>query len=277
MGKTIGELLQNPYPWQTEHCQRDACPPCSTKVGKCETRNLVYRIDCMTCKQNGIKAVYVGETHRTFFDRSSEHMKNLESRKESSALYKHWQNKHHNLLEPPEYAHSVVRTFKTSTERQVFEAVSIDTVECNMIMNSKAEYRHNALVRQTIEFRGEIWAPEEPNLADNHCQNERNPPSPQNLGTSNNFNEQFRQRKGKRKAKTDVQTDATQSCIKSNNPLDTPRANQELTQKSNSHEHERPLQDGVEPNTHQRVQVFAKGRRIESLKDVKTKRIRIMR
>ena len=57
-------------------------------------KNLLYRIDWLTFKSNDIKAVYVGETHRTFHDRSSEHMKNLAATKDSSALYKHWQNKH---------------------------------------------------------------------------------------------------------------------------------------------------------------------------------------
>ena len=277
MGKTIGELLQNPYPWpwQAEHCQRDACPPCSTKVGKCKTRNLVYRIDCLTCKFKGIKAVNVGETHRNFHDRSSEYMKNLEAKKDSSALYKHWQNKHQDLHEPPEYAHTVVKTFKTSTERQVYEAVTIDSIECNMILNSKAEYRHNALVRQTIEFRGEIWTPEELSLAENYCQNERNSPSPQSQGTSN-FNEQFKQRKGQRKAKTDTQTDVIQPQNRSDFSNDTPRTIQNLSQKSHNHDQKEPFQDGVEPKIHQRVQVFAQGRHVRSLRDVKIKRIKLI-
>ena len=125
--------------------------------------------------------------------------------------------------------------------------------------------------------RGEIWAPEEPSLADNHCQNDRNPPSPQNQGTSNIFNEQFKQRKGKIKAKTDIQTDAIQPYNRSNIPNDTPRTTQNLSQKSNNHNQKGPLQDGVEPTIHQRVQVFAQGRQVRSLRDVKTKRIKLMK
>ena len=75
----------------------------------------------------------------------------------------------------------------------------------------------------------EIWTPEEPSLAENYCQNERNSRSPQSQGTSN-FNEQFKQRKVKRKAKTDTQTDVIQPQNRSDILNDTTRTIQEKCQ-----------------------------------------------
>ena len=121
----------------------------------------------------------------------------------------------------------------------------------------------------------EIWTPEEPSLAENYCQNERNSPSPQSQGTSN-FNEQFKQRKGQRKAKTDTQTDVIQPQNRSDFSNDTPRTIQNLSQKSHNHDQKEPFQDGVEPKIHQRVQVFAQGRHVRSLRDVKIKRIKLI-
>ena len=46
LGRGVGNMLKNPYPWQNQHCDRLDCPPCQNQVGQCKSRNLVYRIDC---------------------------------------------------------------------------------------------------------------------------------------------------------------------------------------------------------------------------------------
>ena len=76
---------------------------------------------------------------------------------DKSVLFKHWQKEYPTLKNPPKFKHSIVKTFKTAKERQVYEALALDTISCNQIVNLKSEYRHNALVRQIIEYRGEMW------------------------------------------------------------------------------------------------------------------------
>ena len=156
LGSTIGSILSNPYPWKDEHCGRINCPPCKTQTGKCKIRNMVYQITCTKCKAAGTQAHYVGETHRTFYDRASEQAQNLRNQSESSALFKHWKICHPEEEEAPIFDYKCLRSYKTSTERQVAEAVFIDSIPYDIILNSKAEYRHNSLVRHRIEFKGAI-------------------------------------------------------------------------------------------------------------------------
>ena len=84
--------------------------------------------------------MYVGESHRTLHDRSLEHHQKLVAQKNDSALYKHWQKAHGDQEEPPKFSHKVIRSFRTSTERQVFEAITINNIKCDQILDSKAEY-----------------------------------------------------------------------------------------------------------------------------------------
>ena len=72
------------------------------------------------------------------------------------------------MKDPQQFSHTVLKSFKTSTERQVYEAVMIENTKCDQILNSKSEYRHNALVRQVIEYRGEMWASEDETLPENN-------------------------------------------------------------------------------------------------------------
>ena len=110
LGKTIGEVLTNPYPWQNQHCGRQDCAPCQKKPGKCKSRNMVYKISCQECEKEKKVAHYIGETHRTFYDRSLEQVKNLRSKQESSALFKHWQICHPEMKEAPEFRCTCLKT-----------------------------------------------------------------------------------------------------------------------------------------------------------------------
>ena len=231
---------------------------------------MVYKIECKECLKTGKKSVYIGESHRTLFDRSSEHEKNLRDQSTSSALYKHWQKDHQNMQDPPQFSHTVLKTFKTSTERQVYEAVMIENTECDQILNSKSEYRHNALVRQGIEYRGELWANEDESLADNNCQKSIGRPQtpPTKEGNEGSFQTQFKQRRAKRKAdhqtETDASSNSTQNLGTNLSPQNTPRPDKSTQQSEDTTKHN--LCDENEPHTLPRVQVYAKGKLVEHLR-----------
>ena len=65
----IRELLMKKDP-NPEHCGRNTCLPCKSRVGACLRKGAVYKISCMTCKTEGSRdTVYLEETARTMFDR----------------------------------------------------------------------------------------------------------------------------------------------------------------------------------------------------------------
>ena len=65
--------LGNKAPWRSESCMRIDCQPCIHKAGSCKSRNVTYSIICNTCKLEGKKSIYWGESHRTWWDGSREH------------------------------------------------------------------------------------------------------------------------------------------------------------------------------------------------------------
>jgi Uri superfamily endonuclease len=57
------------------------------------------------------KAVYVGESARSIFERAQEHRKDAMDAKEDSHIYKHWRISHPELQEPPTFNIKVVQSF----------------------------------------------------------------------------------------------------------------------------------------------------------------------
>ena len=72
-GPTMAQILYNKQPWSKELCGRPNCLPCLTKPGSCRRSGVTYRVTCLTCKTSEVKSTYIGESHRSLFDRSSEH------------------------------------------------------------------------------------------------------------------------------------------------------------------------------------------------------------
>ena len=53
-----------------------------------------YRVECNTCKSEGVKTHYHGESSRTAFDRGEEHLQALRRRDVEHPLWKHFQEHH---------------------------------------------------------------------------------------------------------------------------------------------------------------------------------------
>ena len=155
LGPTLGESLSNPTPWTSSHCGRVGCLPCKSKEGSCKKVGVTYQWTCMRCAEEGKKAVYLGETARSLWDRTLEHIKNLENRTEGSALWKQW-SQFHPSDEAPEFTVKCTGSYKMSTERQIREALAIDAGDYDRLMNSKKEYGANCVVRQVVVFRDTV-------------------------------------------------------------------------------------------------------------------------
>ena len=132
-------------------------------------RNLLYEATCGICRDESQseeggagkrvklkfgegypeKNVYVGETSRSIFERSQEHVKAGKSKKEESFIAKHWQESHPEREEMPEFRFKIIRSFKDHLSRQVSESVRIDLRWG--VLNSKTMFSRNSLPRLTIE------------------------------------------------------------------------------------------------------------------------------
>ena len=95
-------------------------------------------------------AVYVGETGRSIFEMSGEHIKDAESMKEDSHMVKHWLTDHPQEESLPVFKFKVVASFQDALSRQVAESVRID-MRGGQVLNSKTEYSRCRLPRLTID------------------------------------------------------------------------------------------------------------------------------
>ena len=89
-GTQIQQLLTSSDPWETETCSRENCMVCqSSKDGysRCKETNLLYMNTCRICKSLGKTQVYIGETARSGYRRSIEHLGDLTSKKDESDMY----------------------------------------------------------------------------------------------------------------------------------------------------------------------------------------------
>ena len=165
-GTQLKQMLPSTNPWAGVRCPRANCYTCSQggeKVEDCWRRNIVYESRCITCEErNGgekkVKVkfgqpipgrnVYVGETSRSLYERSQEHVRDGAGMMEDSHIAKHWEDKHRG--EPmPKFGFRLIRSFQDPLTRQVSESVRIDLHE--EVLNSKAVYSRNVLPRLILE------------------------------------------------------------------------------------------------------------------------------
>ena len=184
-------------PWKNEECGRERCVTCTNQPGRCRSRNATYSITCINCKAEGVDCQYFGETHRSTFDRLGEQQRLLEQQDPKSALWSHQRDEHLNDSDP-NFLYKVLKTYKTSTERQAGEAILIANFSGDL-MNRKTEFgMRNTIPRLKTHFRDREWTDRE---------DERKDESPRPSGDhqehqvseKDDFRNQFSQAKRKRK------------------------------------------------------------------------------
>ena len=143
LGPKLNNSLSNTAPWRKTPCGRQECLPCKSLPGSCKARNITYSVTCNRCR-----AVYWGESHRTWYDRSQDHARDIRTGAETNAMVKHQQNHHPN--ETPEFSYKLDRAWKTSLQRQIREGIKIQEEDQNLLMNSKGEWGHNGIPRIII-------------------------------------------------------------------------------------------------------------------------------
>ena len=150
---------------------------CSTKLatGKnmtkdCTKRNLVYQTYCMTCRERDEERIkleageddkkardeisrmklhkYIGETSRSSFERSQEHLNDMRQLKPSSHLLRHALDQHEGeQLGSIRFGMEIIKYTRTSFERQILESVCIQQNTHHHILNSRSEYNRCSVPR----------------------------------------------------------------------------------------------------------------------------------
>ena len=111
-GPKIKDMLSNNKPWLQVQCGKE-CAPCNTKPGQCKTASVTYQIVCINCQEKGQKAIYIGESARTFYDRARDHEKALKAKNTTYGVVRHWQECHSDMLDPPKYSYKFLKKHRT--------------------------------------------------------------------------------------------------------------------------------------------------------------------
>ena len=125
------------------------CNPMEVKRGK---------TDEITFLKEG-KGVYVGESSRSLYERTREHVADRVAHKEDSHQIKHWILDHGDLQEPPVFKFRMVRSFQDPMSRQLAEAVRIE-LRGDGILNSKSEFNRSRVPRLRVDMEGWMKAKE---------------------------------------------------------------------------------------------------------------------
>ena len=180
-GTKLQDLLTKSDPWKGTDCQRQNCLLCFTKnrteklrTQECHKRNVVYETRCLTCQEmeqekienmdigekeklelkNKIKIYkYIGETSRSTFERGWEHLNDLAQLKTGSHMLKHVLLNHPDQdMEQVAFGMKILRTCKSSFERQIYESVAIQHERKeHHILNSRTEYNRCSIPRLSTQ------------------------------------------------------------------------------------------------------------------------------
>ena len=99
--------------------------------------------------------VYGGETGRSARLRGAEHVKDLEKKREKSALYKHIKNAHNS--EEVKFKMEITQKFKDALTRQANEAVRIYSRPGPELLNSQSEFNHPLPLARVVVQKKTSW------------------------------------------------------------------------------------------------------------------------
>ena len=95
------------------------------------------------------QGTYIGESGRTLYERSREHLADATSKKASSHIWKHWALCHGSSMTQPPFSFKVLRVHRNCLERQVHEGIRI---AAEGDLNSKSDWRQNQLKRISVHL-----------------------------------------------------------------------------------------------------------------------------
>ena len=107
--------------------------------------NVTYTIVCINCALAGNKVAYVGESQRSYAERQGEHRSAINTGNRNYAAVCHHLEQHPG--KDMHFGFRLNRQHRSSLERQISEALLMETLEVDTLMNSKAEWGFNQIPR----------------------------------------------------------------------------------------------------------------------------------
>ena len=121
----------------------------------CKRTNVTYEVQCVPCKRLEKSTIYVGESHRSWWDRLQEHIGALRTKDRSYATIKHMEE-HHGLDVAPDFSFKLRKVHKSSLERQLQEALAIAYTEADIVMNKNGEWGVKMVHTMTTTVLGNL-------------------------------------------------------------------------------------------------------------------------
>ena len=153
-GRNISQKLQKSYPFNKDKCNSQECFVCvSGGKGNCRKENINYEIECI---REGCKYIYLGESARNSWCRGREHLRGIDKREKDSVFVEHINEKHDGDFAYDRcggFRMNVKESHKTALDRQITEAVKIETCE-KQILNRRTGYRANTVLRLSSTLSG---------------------------------------------------------------------------------------------------------------------------
>ena len=146
VGCTLKSLIQKSRPFERMKCERNQCIVCNIESNiDCRLRGCVYNIRCKECTRE-----YKGQTGRSIFERTKEHMDDWGKKMDRCPLWRH-SIEHH---ERKQFEFEIAiesECFGKPTKRMITEAILIDEMPNNKTMNNKKEWSYVKLNKVTVE------------------------------------------------------------------------------------------------------------------------------
>ena len=149
MNQTIKTTLQRskPFRWKPYRCID--CYTCNHSIQiNCRTRGRVYQFECIEC-QLVVTKMYRGQTGRSTYERTKEHIEKWEAHATDSYLHKH-ALQYHNGGTFNIDVKILAQCYGKPTARMITEAVMINELPEENSLNSKAEWMYVRLPRVEV-------------------------------------------------------------------------------------------------------------------------------
>ena len=146
---SLKSRLQTSNPFKPRRCGRIDCFVCTTEgEGNCNPEGITYKIECLgECDE---RDDYKGESADNGYIRGKKQLNDLQRRDaKNSPLWRHCRDVHNSRMQ--QFKMSVTGTFKNDAMlRQITEAVQIENVDPERLMNTRAEWNMTRVPRATI-------------------------------------------------------------------------------------------------------------------------------
>ena len=133
------------------NCTEDDCLSCkdSDVYTNCRKFNIGYSLVCKLCEERGITRVYQGESSRSLYLRSKDHVRDLRKENKHSVMDKHIKEEHENEKDKVTFKMKKTGNFKTPLSRIINEGLRIMNTKPSNLLNSKNEHYGPSVRRKT--------------------------------------------------------------------------------------------------------------------------------